>query len=61
VRKNTLNGFVTLSEAFPTVFLRQPQIIEIARLFIYMSTDNDEDIRILSLTILCNITEDLKN
>jgi hypothetical protein len=60
VRKNTLNGFVTLSEFFKEVFMKNPNIRDIFNHLISLAKDKDEDIRILSLTILSYITEILK-
>jgi importin subunit beta-1 len=60
VRKNTLNGFVTLAESFPEVFLRNKDITAIFDHLINLSTNSDEDVQILSLSILTSITDVLK-
>jgi hypothetical protein len=57
VIKNTLNGFVTLSEKFPEVWMDNHEIKQIFSHLLSMSESNNEDVKLLSLTILCNITE----
>lgn len=59
VVKNTLNGFVTLSEFFPEVWLNNQEIKDIFLHLLSMSKNNDEVIKLLSLSILANITEEL--
>jgi len=60
VRRNTLSGFAILAENFPHVFLKNNEIANIFQHLIELSKSNDEDIQILSLTILISITEVLK-
>lgn len=60
VKKNSLNGFSTLAETFPGVFLTNPKVIEIIKHLIDLSRHKDEDIQLLSLTILTYVTDDLK-
>lgn len=60
VRKNTLNGFVTLSESFAFVFLNNPNIKHIFSHLLTMADEEDEDVRVLALNILNNITETLE-
>lgn len=57
VVKNTLNGFVTLSERFPEVWLENPEIKPIFSHLLKMAEAKDQDIKLLSLNILINITE----
>ena len=57
VVKNTLNGFVTLAEIFPQVFLTNPEIEKIFHHLLGMTKSEDENVKILSLNILGNITE----
>lgn len=60
VRRNTLSGFAILAENFPHVFLKNNEIGSIFQHLIELSKSDDEDIQILSLTILISITEVLK-
>jgi len=57
VRKNTLNGFIPLSEAFGEVFLSSPNIQQVFSLLVELAKKSDEDTRILSLTVLGNLTD----
>lgn len=61
VRKNTLNGFVTLSECFPEVFLGSKDIYSIFEHLLKLSTSPDEVMQILTLTILINVSDNLKD
>lgn len=62
VRRNTLNGFVTLSEYFPNVFLNNPSIFNIFEHLhkLAVSSSSDEFIQLQALGILINITDFLK-
>jgi hypothetical protein len=61
VRKNTLNGFTTLSEYFPDVFMRYPDIYSFVLHLLELSVKEDEDIQILSLSVLINLTDNLRD
>lgn len=57
VVKNTLNGFVTLSEKFPDIWMENKEIKHIFKHLLEITNSKDQDIKLLSLNILCNITE----
>jgi len=60
VVKNSLIGFVRLSEAFPEVFLLHSNVEEIMlTLFNFVKVEL-KDIRMISATIFLNISEGLK-
>lgn len=60
VRRNTLNGFATLAEYFAVVFLSSKDIFNIFDHLLKLSNSPDEIVQILSLNILLNITDSLK-
>lgn len=61
VRRNTLSGFVTLSEHFPAVFLGYSDVYNFFLHLLGLSVNKDEDTQILSLTVLMNITDALRD
>jgi hypothetical protein len=62
VRRNTLSGFVVLSESFPLVFLGYGDIYNFFMHLLSLSaTTKDEDTQVLSLTVLMNITDALRD
>jgi hypothetical protein len=61
VLRNTLNGFVVLSETFPDVFLNYSEVYSFFLHLLGLSVNKDEDIQVLSLSVLTNMTDALRD
>jgi hypothetical protein len=61
VKKNTLNGIVTLAEFFPDVFLNNPNIFHIFDHLLTLASSAVESVQLQTLNILMYITDYLKD